>query len=112
MIMKCKWCDKEAVPGKEFCADCQSILDKKKGYKVYEPKQDPPKSSNVAIATILTTIGIIMLIIGFFSLIALIDSGAGELGILFLIASLISACLFFGFSKVIELLQEISNKLN
>lgn len=117
--MKCKWCDKEAIPGEKFCPSCKEIIQKNKNLngitimnttnlKSNSPDDETVSSSN-AIATILKVIGIIILVIGVISSFSFYDE---VVGISILIIAIILSCSFFGFGEIIRLLQKISNKLN
>lgn len=125
--MRCKWCNSEIEDDAKVCPYCKAIVhtsnatsDKNyveeylkvhKDNHGYNMSTNNKLNENNSIANALSIIGKVTIILGIISCILCLFSEEYTLSISFLVASLISGCTFLGFAEIIQLLQDIKDKM-
>lgn len=125
--MRCKWCNSEIEDDAKVCPYCKAIVhtsnatsDKNyveeylkvhKDNHGYNMSTNNKLNENNSIANALSIIGKVTIILGIISCILWLFSEEYTLSISFLAASIISGCTFLGFAEIIQLLQDIKDKM-
>lgn len=125
--MRCKWCNSEIEDDAKVCPYCKAIVhtsnatsDKNyveeylkvhKDNHGYNMSTNNKLNENNSIANALSIIGKVTIILGIISCILCLFSEEYTLSISFLAASIISGCTFLGFAEIIQLLQDIKDKM-
>ncbi len=129
--MRCKWCNSEIEDDAKVCPYCKAIVHTSnatsgKNYveEYLKIHKDNPSyniftnnklnKKNNSIANALGIIGKVTIVLGIIACILCLFSEDFEehiLSIPFLVASLISGCTFLGFAEIIQLLQDIKDKM-
>lgn len=108
-MKKCKWCNSMISDDAAICPYCKATVSNISTSKTI--RIDQGKQKNNSIANALGIIGKVTIILGIISCILCLFSEQYILSIPFLVASLISGCTFLGFAEVIQLLQDIKDKM-
>lgn len=125
--MRCKWCNSEIEDDAKVCPYCKAIVhtsnatfDKNyveeylkvhKDTHGYNMSTSNKLNKNNSIANALGIIGKVIIVFGIIACILCLFSEEYTLSISFLAASIVSGCTFLGFSEIIQLLQDIKDKM-
>lgn len=125
--MRCKWCNSEIEDDVKVCPYCKAIVhtsnatsDKNyveeylkvhKDNHGYNMSTNNKLNENNSIANALGIIGKVTIVLGIIACILCLFSEEYTLSIPFLVASIVSGCTFLGFAEVIQLLQDIKDKM-
>lgn len=108
-MKKCKWCNSMISDDAVICPYCKATVSNVSTSKSIRINQG--KQKNNSIANALGIIGKVTIILGIISCILWLFSEEYTLSISFLAASIVSGCTFLGFAEIIQLLQDIKNKI-